>query len=184
MLMEDLFSKGIMTMGPSRFDPNRRVSVFAPRVAESLATIRASALEGFRWIAGKWTYENAVPGTRLSPAYVDVGTIEFSLFDKDGWISSVSNDGVRHPWVTFDPFSQRWIYVLTRGSFGVLRSEEGWVGNRIAFEGLMTMLGIDCVWRMTWTREGERSFRFVNEERSADGSWAYIDEWRFTQTGG
>jgi hypothetical protein len=32
---------------------------------------------------------------------------------------------------------------------------------------------------MTWTRTGDDRFQFVNEERNLDGSWAYIDEWRF-----
>jgi hypothetical protein len=43
----------------------------------------------------------------------------------------------------------------------------------------MTMIGIDCEWRMTWTRQREDAFGFVNEERAADGSWRYIDEWRY-----
>jgi hypothetical protein len=30
MLMEELFSRGIMTMGPSRTDPERRVGIFQP----------------------------------------------------------------------------------------------------------------------------------------------------------
>lgn len=41
------------------------------------------------------------------------------------------------------------------------------------------MLGINCDWRMTWTRHSPDSFGFVNEEQTEDGSWAYIDEWRF-----
>jgi hypothetical protein len=32
---------------------------------------------------------------------------------------------------------------------------------------------------MTWTSKNNDQFSFVNEERSDDGSWAYIDEWRF-----
>jgi len=32
---------------------------------------------------------------------------------------------------------------------------------------------------MSWTKSGGDEFRFVNEERSEDDSWAYIDEWRF-----
>jgi hypothetical protein len=43
----------------------------------------------------------------------------------------------------------------------------------------MTMIGINCEWRMTWSKAGNGRFRFVNEEKAADGSWAYIDEWRF-----
>jgi hypothetical protein len=63
----------------------------------------------------------------------------------------------------------------------MLRSPQGWVGEKIVFSGLMTMIGIDCEWRMTWTKEGVNRFAFVNEERGDDGSWAYIDEWRFSR---
>jgi hypothetical protein len=73
--------------------------------------------------------------------------------------------------------------VLTEGSYGILRSSEGWVGNQIVFAGLMTMIGINCEWRMTWAKRGDDRFSFVNEERSQDGSWLYIDEWRFTRKG-
>jgi hypothetical protein len=61
----------------------------------------------------------------------------------------------------------------------MLRSKDGWIGNQIAFCGLMTMIGIDCEWRMTWTKTSDDGFDFVNEEKLADGSWAYIDEWRY-----
>jgi hypothetical protein len=43
----------------------------------------------------------------------------------------------------------------------------------------MTMIGVNCEWRMTWGREERGQFSFINEERNEDGSWAYIDEWHF-----
>lgn len=178
MLIEDLFAQGVMTMGPSRADPSRQVGVFAPKAIEGLSVARAAEMERFRWIVGEWEYENHVPATRLSPAYADVGTQRFAI-SADGWVCNVSPDGSQHRCLTFDPFSRQWIYVLTRGSFGMLRSNEGWLGDQIVFSGLMTMIGINCEWRMTWTKVGGDEFRFVNEERASDGSWAYIDEWRF-----
>ena len=33
--------------------------------------------------------------------------------------------------------------MLAQGSYGILRSREGWVESRIVFTGLMTMIGID-----------------------------------------
>ena len=45
----------------------------------------------------------------------------------------------------------------------------------------MTMLGINCDWRMTWTRHANDAFSFVNEERGASGDWEYIDRWRITR---
>ena len=48
----------------------------------------------------------------------------------------------------------------------------------------MTMIGIDTEWRLTLTRDDEERFSFINEERAEDGSWARIDEWRFTRKNG
>ena len=71
--------------------------------------------------------------------------------------------------------------MLLRGSYGILRSPHGWIGEKIVFTGRMMMIGIDCEWRMTWTKEDANRFSFINEERGDDGSWAYIDKWRFSR---
>jgi hypothetical protein len=55
---------------------------------------------------------------------------------------------------------------------------EGWTGDHIVFSGLMMMIGVKRQWRMTWIRTRDDRFRFVNEERNQDGSWAYRDQWR------
>lgn len=46
----------------------------------------------------------------------------------------------------------------------------------------MTMLSVECEWRMRWTKESDDRFSFVNEERDGD-RWVYIDEWRFRRKG-
>ena len=177
MLIEELFSRGIMTMGPSRNDPSRQVGIFNSAFVAKLPALRTTEMEKFAWIAGEWNYENEVPATRVSPPYVDIGSAKYC--EKGGWICLLALDGREIRQITFDPFSTQWIYVLLEGSYGILRSSEGWVGERIVFSGLMTMVGINCEWRMTWTKTGDDQFGFVNEERNPDGSWAYIDEWRF-----
>ena len=179
MLMEQLFSTGIMKMGPSRIDPQRQVGVFNPAALGGLPALRAAELEKFRWLPGEWSYENLVPATSVSPAYCDIGSARFLFHEKSNWICMVMPDGEEIPQITFDPFSRQWIYLLTKGSYGMLRSAEGWKGDSIAFSGLMTMIGINAEWRMTWSRQGQDGFSFVNEERAPDGSWVYIDEWRF-----
>src|SRR5579871_2648111 len=179
MLIEELFSRGIMTMGPSRVDPARQIGVFSPQAVAGLPAARESALDTFRWLAGEWKYENAVPATRFNPAYSDIGKQRFVV--SDGWVRGVAPDGTAMPMITFDPFSGHWIYLLMRGSYAMLRSREGWSGNAISFSGLMTMIGMECDWRMTWTKTGDDRFGFVNEERAPDGTWSYIDEWRFTR---
>ena len=177
MLMEELFSRGIMTLGASRIDPNRQVGVFNSDLVSKLPALRAMEMEKFRWIVGEWNYENEVPATTVSPAYIDIGSAKYC--EKSNWICLVAPDGREIRQITFDPFSKQWIYVLIEGSYGILRSSEGWVGDHIAFSGLMTMIGINCQWRMTWTKKGTDEFGFINEEQNVDGSWAYIDQWRF-----
>ena len=179
MLIEELFSRGVMTMGDSRVDPRRQIAVFPPDAIARFAAERAAAMDEFRWIAGEWNYENRVPATRLSPAYQDIGSSRFSLCEKDGWICLHEPGGreIRH--ITYDPFSRHWIYILTRGAYGLLCSASGWEGDSIVFLGRMLMLGIDCEWRMTWTKKSDDAFGFVNEELLADRRWAYIDEWHF-----
>ena len=179
MLMERLFSSGIMQMGPSRVDPQRQVGVFNPHAIAELPALRAAEMEKIRWMAGEWKYENSVPATPVSPAYTDIGSARVSFNEKTGWICLVGPDGQETPNITFDPFSKQWIYLLIRGSYGILRSAQGWTGDTIAFTGLMTMLGIDTDWRISMTRHGADEFSFVNEEREEGGEWAYIDEWRF-----
>ena len=181
MIIEELFARGVMTMGPSKIDPARQVGVFRPEALAPLGAVRAAEFEKFRWIAGEWRHENRVPATAHSPAYSDPGTSRFAICENEGWICAVAPDGreVRH--ITFDPFSRQWIYVLTRGSYAILRSRGGWLGNSIVFSGEMTMLGIDCQWRMTWTRHSDDAFSFVNEALDATGTWQYVDEWHFTR---
>jgi hypothetical protein len=184
MLMERLFSSGLMQMGPSRNDPSRHVGVFNPGAIAGVPELRAARLEEFRWIAGDWNYENAVPATAANPAYSDVGTCRYGLCEKNNWICMVTPDGREMQQITFDPFSKQWIYVLMNGAYGMLRSPEGWSGNHIVFTGLMTMIGFNCEWRMRYTKESPVAFSFINEERDATGSWDYIDEWHFTRKSG
>ena len=91
----------------------------------------------------------------------------------------VSGEGRQYPQITFDPLSKQWIYLLTRGSYGLLRSPGGWQRDSIAFSGLMTMLGIELEWKMTWIKESRDRFRFINEEREGNEGWKFIDEWRY-----
>ena len=177
-LMEELFSSGVMMMGPSRHDPERQVGIFNPGAVAGLPALRATEMEKFRWIEGEWDHENAVPPTPVSPAYADAGKSRFALDARGEWVCAVAPDGNQIPQITFDPFSRQWIYVLTRGAYGMLRSADGWTGDSIAFTGTMTMLGPTREWRMTWRRDGPDRFGFVNEEK-LNGEWAYIDEWRF-----
>lgn len=181
MLIEQLFASGVMRMGPSRLDPNRQVGVFNPDAISGLPALRAEKMKEFAWIVGQWFHENVVPATSANPAYTDIGIGRFVLGEKGNWICSVAPDGREIPQITFDPFSRQWFYILTNGAYGMLRSQQGWRDNRIAFTGPMTMLGINCEWRMQWTKHSDDRFSFANEQCNANGEWLYIDEWRFTR---
>jgi hypothetical protein len=180
MLIEELFARGIMKMGPSALDPGRQVGVFNMELVATLPAKRLAALESMKWLAGEWTAENIVPATAHNPAYVDLQVYKYAIGEKGNWICGVGRDGRERPFITFDPFSGQWMYVLAEGAYGVLRSP-GWAGNRIVFSGQMMMIGVDCELRQTWTKESDDAFSFVNEERNAQGDWVYADEWRYTR---
>jgi len=181
MIIEELFARGVMTMGPSKTDPARQIGVFRPEALSPLQAIRAAEFEKFRWLAGSWHHENRVPATAHNPAYSDAGTSRFAVCENDTWICALAPDRRETRHITFDPFSRQWIYVLTRGSYAILRAREGWHDNTIVFTGEMTMLGIDCRWRMTWSRHTADAFSFVNEALDPAGAWEYVDEWHFTR---
>jgi len=180
MLMEELFARGIMRMGPARDDPARQVGVFNLEFVAGLPALRLSEMEKFRWIEGEWNTENRVPATRLSPAYSDFSRGTYRICERNNWICLVDRNGLERRHITFDPFSGQWIYVLLEGAYGIMRSP-GWDGNHIAFEGLVTMIGVECVMRQAWTKASDDEFRFVNEEKLPDGTWGYVDEWICTR---
>jgi len=179
VLIEELFSRGIMKMGSASDGSGRLVGTFNPEFVRGLANERAAEMKTFRWLVGTWAYENSVPATSSSPAYVDAGSNRFTLCEKESWICA-GPEGSEKRHLTFDPFSRQWIYVLLDGAYGILRSP-GWTGDRIVFTGMMTMIGVTCEWRMSWTRKVDDHFGFVNEEKVSGDSWAYIDEWTFSR---
>jgi hypothetical protein len=178
MLMQQLFERGIMTMGPSPKDPERQVGVFNPKFLAGLAEDRRAKMAEMAWLAGDWVTLNRVPETPANPAYDDPGTATLKPGEGGSWICGVGPDGRERPFITYDPLSKQWIYVLTRGAFGILRSP-GWRGNQIVFEGRMTMIGVDCELRQTWTKVSDDEYRFINEELLPDGSWGYVDAWEY-----
>ena len=180
MLMEELFRRGIMVMGPSRDDPNRDAGIFNIESIKQFPALRLSELQKFKWIAGDWITANSVPATSRSPAYIDSGTCAYKLCEKDAWICLVDRSGRERPHITFDPFSKQWIYLLAEGAYGVMRSA-GWTENKIVFTGHITMIGVDCEMRQTWSKTSDDEFSFINEELLPDGTWGHVDEWRMTR---
>jgi hypothetical protein len=96
--------------------------------------------------------------------YSETGSARIRLCEKDAWHCRVAVDGRERPFITFDPFSKQWMYILAEGAYGILRSP-GWTANRIVFEGRMTMIGVDCELRQTWTKVSDDEYIFINEEQ-------------------
>ena len=180
MLIEELFRRGIMKMGPARDDPSRQVGVFNMDTVAKFPAIRLSEIQKFAWIAGEWDSANKVPATSQNPPYTDISTGTYKLGEKDTWICLVDRAGNERRFITFDPFSSQWIYLLAEGAYGIMRSP-GWDGNQLVFSGLVTMIGVECHLRQTWTKASDDEFSFVNEELLPDGTWSYVDEWRLTR---
>jgi len=170
LIFEQFVSRGVMS-----FDPNRRVLAFNLPVIAKLPAIRQQKIEEFKWLVGDWAFENHVRATPTTPAYTDTYFYRYELAE-NGTRYTVSGHGAKaRPYLTFDPFSNRWMMTFTEGLFGVLQSE-GWQGDTIVFIGRLTMLGVDCELRQTITKRSPDEFHILNEERLENGSWQETDE--------
>jgi len=170
LIFEQLVSRGLMV-----FDPNRKVLTFSLPVIAKLPALRQAKIEEFKWLVGDWAFENHVRATPTTPAYTDTYYYTYELADS-GTRYTVSGHGAKaRPYLTFDPFSNRWMMTFTEGLFGVLQSN-GWQRDAIVFSGPLTMLGIDCELRQTITKKSSDEFHILNEEKLPDGSWRETDE--------
>jgi len=163
MLIEELFGRGIMAMGPAKDRPGLQTGTFDMELRKTFPALKAAEMEKMRWIEGEWNSVNRVPATSKNPAYEDVNTGTYRFCEKDSWICLVGKDRRERKYLTFDPFSGQWIYVLLEGAYGILRSR-GWNGNEIAFEGEV------CVnWRARARRSS--SMGVPNSSRAISVSW-------------
>jgi hypothetical protein len=169
-IFEQLVARGLMV-----FDPSRKVLTFNLRTLAKFPAIRQQRIEEFKWLIGDWAFENHVRATPNTPAYVDTYYYTYELAD-DGSRYTVSGHGAKaRPYLTFDPFSNRWMMTFTEGLFGILQSD-GWNGDSIIFTGPLTMLGVDCELRQTITKKGPDEFHILNEEKLPDATWRETDE--------
>jgi hypothetical protein len=170
LIFEQLVSRGLMV-----FDPNRKVLTFNLSALARFPAIRQQRIDEFKWMIGDWAFENHVRATPTTPSYTDTYYYTYELAD-NGTRFTVSGHGAKaRPYLTFDPFSNRWMMTFTEGLFGVLQSN-GWEGDTIVFSGPLTMLGIDCELRQTITKKSPDEFHILNEEKLPDGSWRETDE--------
>ena len=170
LIFEQFVSRGLMS-----FDPTRKVLAFNLPVIAGFPAIRQQRIEEFKWLVGEWAFENHVRATPTTPAYTDTYVYSYELAD-GGNRYTVSGHGAKaRPYLTFDPFSNRWMMTFTEGLFGVLQSDGG-QGDLIVFTGPLTMLGVDCELRQTITKKSADKFHILNEEKLPDGTWRETDE--------
>ena len=170
LIFEQLVGRGFMVL-----DPVRKVLVFHREGVGKSPAIRKAKMEEFKWLVGEWSAENRVQATPTTPAYTDTYLYTYQLCEGDTRISITGPGGNPRPYLTFDPFSGRWMMTFVDGLYGVLQSG-GWQDNFVVFAGRLTMLGIDCELRQTMTRRGSDDFHILNEEKLPDTRWHVVDE--------
>ena len=107
------------------------------------------------------------------------GSLEYRLSKNGSAIQLVLHGEEPMPNIIWDGFDNQFVLsMLEPRSFGSMTSK-GWRGDRLVFEGNMTLL---LQLRQTWKRQkpvGE--FTVQNEERLADGTYATVDQFTFVK---
>ncbi len=135
-------------------------------------------MEEFKWLAGEWSAMNKVRATPTTPAYTDTYFYSYPLCEADTRISITGPGGMARPYLTFDPFRERWMMTFTESVYGVLQSK-GWQRDSIVFTGCLTILGVDCEIRQTISKRSADEFYTLNEEKIKEGTWVVTDEFEF-----
>jgi len=174
LMFEEIVRKGFLV-----FDPQRKVLTFNREVISKFPALRKTKMDEFKWLVGKWAAQNRVRATPTTPAYEDTYRYTFELRDDGTRIYIAGPDAKFRPYLTWDPFSKRWMMTLIEGGFGVLQSS-GWAGDSIVFTGRVTMLGADCDLRHTITKISDVDLYAVNEQQLPNGEWIMVDDfiWR------
>jgi len=139
-------------------------------------------MEEFRWLVGEWSATNSatnkVRATPSTPAYTDTYFHSYQLCEANTRISITGPGGTARPYLTFDPFRERWMMTFTESVYGVLQSK-GWQRDSIVFTGCLTMLGVDCRIRQTISKRSADEFYTLNEEKTKQSTWVVTDEFEF-----
>jgi len=174
LMFEKIVRQGFLVL-----DPARKVLTLNREVLSKFPVMRKAKMAEFFWLPGKWTALNRVRATPTTPAYEDTYHYTYELRDDGARMYLAEPDGKFRPYLTWDPFSERWMMTLIEGAFGVLQSP-GWSGDSIVFTGNVTMLGANCEIRHTITKITDADLYAVNEEKLPNGEWIMVDEfiWR------
>ena len=173
LIFEPLVGRGFMVL-----DPVRKVLVFNREVVGKFPAIRKAKMEEFRWLVGEWSATNKVRATPSIPAYTDTYFYSYQLCQADTRISITGPGGTARPYLTFDPFRERWMMTFTESVDGVLQSK-GWQRDSIVLTGCLTMLGVDCRIRQTISKRSADEFYTLSEEKTKQRTWVVTDEFEF-----
>ena len=110
------------------------------------------------------------------------GSLEYRLSKNGSAIQLVLHGEEPMPNIIWDGFDNQFVLsMLEPRSFGSMTSK-GWRGDRLVFEGNMTLAGLPLQLRQTWKRQKPASeFTVQNEERFADGTYAAVDQFTFVK---
>jgi hypothetical protein len=114
LIFEQFVGRGFTVL-----DPVRKVLVFNREVVGKFPAIRKAKMEEFRWLVGEWSAMNKVRATPSTPAYTDTYFYSYQLCEADTRISITGSGGMARPYLpylTFDPFRERWMMTSTEFS--------------------------------------------------------------------
>ena len=162
------------TIPQSLTDP-RVLSIVAHPIAE---------LSRFAWIAGTWRAHNVMelPGGRSRD--LGLNTYVFAQTMKGRWIFGADGKAQDELYLTFDPFSKRYVLLRLEGnpSYGLWVSDTGWQGNKIVFVSAAAFAnGRGYRRRLTIIRKDASTFAIYDEEQLANGAWTADDAVELTK---
>ncbi len=171
---------------PTAVPTPKSIAPVQPTVPESVddPTVQATIVRPIRelaqigWLSGTW---NAHSVERLGDGSSRDGgttTYVFGLTMKGRWLFGADGRGRDYLYMTFDPFSRKWVLLRFQGnpSYGLWNSENGWRGNRIEFTSSYSFAnGRQYRRRLTIIHKDVRTCGIYDEEQLPDGSWTPDD---------
>jgi hypothetical protein len=146
-------------------------------------------MNSLQWLLGTWKSSGQVFPTPSTPERVhpEAGVSTHKTVPESTWIWKLDTQegtGIFMPWISYDRPSKRYVMnsCVDAGVYGVLTSP-GMQGNRITFEGDVTIFNISIHLRQTFTKAStnEAECEIFNEERMSDGTWTPIDQYHMTR---
>jgi len=176
----------VPTTIPTAVPTPKSIAPVQPTVPESAddPTVQATIVRPIRelaqigWLTGTWSAHSV---DQLGDGSSRVGrttTYVFGLTMKGRWLFGADGRGRDYLYMTFDPFSRKWVLLRIQGnpSYGLWTSENGWRGNRIEFTSSYSFAnGRQYRRRLTIIHKDVRTCGIYDEEQLPNGSWTPDD---------